>query len=411
MLPNATNTSGHITQESTSDFQARMSQLRNEAQGVRRTWPVRQRHWLRLLTTAHVVVVASLWYVIWDVSEQWWLGSVLTFLPRTPWLVPGLLLILIGLLRHSRTIWANLAITLFVMFSIVGFNVPWQSLVAVSDKATTTDDRSIQTVRVVSANTQHFEPDFSLLLREIRSAKPDVIALQEASRPPKSLSDQFPDWQSVRIRGLWVGSKWPLKLIGQCDSDVYERVTAIMVEVDAPFGKFLVSDLHLMTARKSLIYLHPKSVLAGTGQETVTEALIERSEEARQTREFITEHSRDLPLIICGDFNMPTSSSIYRTCFGDFANSFEQASWGCGYTAPCRAIRYWPTNVPWQRIDHILANHRWRIVASQVGQRDGSDHRLMAATLRLNTDADALATPTGSPTDLSNEVEQLRAGR
>jgi len=302
-------------------------------------------------------------------------------------------------------------LSLFVLWSIVGFNVPWQTLVSNTENSNLTNDRSARTVRIVSANTQQFEPNFTLLLREIRSAKPDVIALQEASRPPKSLSDQYPDWHSVRVRGLWVGSKWPIKLIGQCHSDVYDRVTAIMVEVEAPFGKFLVTDLHLMTARRSLIYLQPKSVITGTGQETVNVALVERSEEARQTREFVTEFGGDQPLIICGDFNMPTSSSIYRNCFGHFANSFEQTSWGCGYTAPCRAIRYWPTNVPWQRIDHILANHNWRIIDSQVGRRDGSDHRLMAATLRLKGDGPSPDDSTNSPSNDADNVEQLRAGR
>jgi len=396
---------------SPADFQARMLQLRKDAEGVRRSRQSRCRNQLRWLTAGHIVGIASLWYAIWNVSEQWWLGSVLTFLPRTPWLAPGMLLILVGMWQRSGTVLVNLVLSLFVLWSIVGFNVPWQTLVSNTENSNLTNDRSARTVRIVSANTQQFEPNFTLLLREIRSAKPDVIALQEASRPPKSLSDQYPDWHSVRVRGLWVGSKWPIKLIGQCHSDVYDRVTAIMVEVEAPFGKFLVTDLHLMTARRSLIYLQPKSVITGTGQETVNVALVERSEEARQTREFVTEFGGDQPLIICGDFNMPTSSSIYRNCFGHFANSFEQTSWGCGYTAPCRAIRYWPTNVPWQRIDHILANHNWRIIDSQVGRRDGSDHRLMAATLRLKGDGPSPDDSTNSPSNDADNVEQLRAGR
>lgn len=396
---------------SPADFQARMLQLRKDAEGVKRSRQSRRRNQLRWLTAGHIVGIASLWYAIWNVSEQWWLGSVLTFLPRTPWLAPGLLLILVGVWQRSGTVLVNLVLSLFVLWSIVGFNVPWQTLVSNTENSNLSNDRSARTVRIVSANTQQFEPDFTLLLREIRSAKPDVIALQEASRPPKSLSDQYPDWHSVRVRGLWVGSKWPIKLIGQCHSDVYDRVTAIMVEVEAPFGKFLVTDLHLMTARRSLIYLQPKSVITGTGQETVNMALVERSEEARQTREFVTEFGVDLPLVICGDFNMPTSSSIYRNCFGDFANSFEQTSWGCGYTAPCRAIRYWPTNVPWQRIDHILANHNWRIIDSQVGRRDGSDHRLMAATLRLKGDGPSPDNSTNPPSNDPDNVEQLRVGR
>jgi hypothetical protein len=240
----------------------------------------------------------------------------LTFLPRSPWLAPGLLLMMLGLWLRSGTFWVNLATTLFVLVWIVGFNVPTQMLMTLGDSETSraTTTAQAQTVRVVSANTQHFQPDFALLLREIRSAKPDVIALQESSRPPQGLRDQYPDWHFVRIRSLCVGSRWPLKVIGQCNSDVYDRVTAIMVEVEAPFGRFLVTDLHLMTARRSLIYLHPKSVLAGTGQETVNEALIERSEEARQTREFVTEYSSHLRRLQHADVEQHLSKLLRRLC-------------------------------------------------------------------------------------------------
>ncbi len=347
----------------------------------------RRRTQLRWLTAGHVVGVAALWSMIWQVSETWWGGSVLTFLPRTPWLIPGMLLMLLGMLVRSKTFWVNLVTCLFVSVSILGFNVPQQMLATLTAGTTSTHDASVHSLRVVSANVQHFEPDFTLLLREIRTARPDVVALQEASRPPQALSEQFRDWYSVKVNSFWVGSKWPVRLIGRCDSDVYERVTAIVVEVDAPFGKFLVGDLHLMTARKSLVHLKPRAVLTGAGPERVTTALVERAEEARQTRAIISELSGDLPLIVCGDFNMPTSSSIYRESFGDLANAFEQTSWGCGYTAPCRPIRFWPTNVPWQRIDHILANQHWNIVESHIGQRDGSDHRLIAATLRWKENA------------------------
>ena len=405
------NTSESNRLSSTSDFQTQMTQLRGETDGVPRRRQFRRRNQLRWLTAVNVAGVATLWFVIWQVSEQWWLGSVLTFLPRTPWLVPGLLLMLLGALLRSKTFWINLATCLFVFVSIVGFNIPTQKIALLTTTEEPAVGASERTLRVVSANVQHFEPDFALLLREIRTAKPDVIALQEASRPPKSLSDQFPDWHVVKVRSFWIGSKWPVKLIGQCHSEVYDRVTAIMVEVDAPFGKFLVTDLHLMTARKSLVYLKPKAVLTGTGTKHVTAALVERDEETRETRAFVSERSRDLPVIVCGDFNMPTSSNIYRTYFGDLTNAFEQTSWGCGYTAPCRAIRYWPSNVPWQRIDHILANQRWQVVESHVGQRDGSDHRLIAATLCWQDVDRASSKPANLPVDLSDEIEQLRAGR
>ncbi len=370
---------------------------------------MRRRRLLVWLTVANVVGMAVLWCMISVVSEQWWVGSVVTFLPRLPWLVPGVVLLLASVLTWSRTIWVNLATVLFTLVLIVGFNVPWQAAWEQPAASPVTANDSERTVRVVSANVQDFEPDFATLLREVLKANPDIIAFQEAFRPPKQLARQFSNWQSVHVRGFWVGSKWPLKLLGQCDSDVFQRETAIAVEVDAPFGKFVLTDLHLMTARKSLVHLTPRSVLNGDGPEHVATALAERDLEARQTRVFMADHEHRVPLLVCGDFNMPTSSSIYQAYFGPYANAFECVAWGCGYTAPCRRIRFWPENMPWQRIDHILASHQWQAIECHIGSRDGSDHRLIAATLRLRTpDKLEPKDDDSRPRDLSEEVESLR---
>lgn len=371
---------------------------------------VRRRRFLNVLTVLHAIGIGALWYAIWEISEQHWLGSVVTFVPRLPWLGAGAVLLASSLLLRSRTAWINLAALLFGAITIGGFNVPMNSLLP-SESADASENDESRIVRIVSANVQNFSPDFRLLMREILLAHPDVIAFQEAFQPPRLLSEQFPDWHAVHVRGFWVGSKWPLKLLGQCDSDVYQRETAIAVEVSAPFGNFVLSDLHLMTARKSLRKLRPQALLTGDGPQAVTTALLERTEEAHQTRAFIHNAARQLPTLVCGDFNMPTSSSIYRSTFEDFTNCFEVAAWGCGYTAPCRQISLWPRNTPWQRIDHIIADSHWRVLECHVGEHDGSDHRLIAATLLLRpivpTAERQSISESGMP-DLSAEVDNLR---
>lgn len=334
---------------------------------------------LRWLTTAHVIGVAGVWFLIWEVSETHWLGSVATFLPRLPGLLPGLLLLAVSLLARSRAFWLNLATLLFALVSITEFNVPWNRL-AESASPVAKDER---TLRIVSCNVQNFAPDFSLVLREVQRAKPDVVAFQEAMRPPRLQLEHFEDWHQIHVRGLWVGSKWPLRLLGECQTQLFSHLSGVTVEVDAPFGKFVLTDLHLMTARKSLVELRPLELLSGDSQLTLAGATVERSEEARQVRAFVTEHQSDSPLIVVGDFNMPTSSSVYRESFGDLTNAFESAAFGFGFTAPCKRFRHWPSNTPWQRIDHILASDSWEVRECHIGEHDGSDHRLIAATLRL----------------------------
>lgn len=335
--------------------------------------------WLSWLTVTNAFALACVWFLIWEVSESHWLGSVVTFLPRLPWLIPGLLLLAVSLLARSRTFWWNVVAILVALPSITEFNVPWNRLVEPSPSVAK-DER---TLRLVSCNVQNFSPDFSLVLREVQRAKPDIVAFQEALRPPRLLAEHFEDWHQIHVRGLWIGSKWPLRLLGECQTKLFSHLSGVAVEVDAPFGKFVLTDLHLMTARKSLVELRPLELLNGDSQLALAGATVERSEEARQVRAFVAEHQSERPAIVVGDFNMPTSSSVYRESFGDFTNAFESAAFGFGFTAPCKRFRHWPSNTPWQRIDHILTNGSWEIRECHIGEHDGSDHRLISATLRL----------------------------
>ena len=93
------------------------------------------------------------------------------------------------------------------------------------------------------------------------------------------------------------------------------------------------------------------------------------------------EHGSKLPQLIVGDFNTPTVSDIYDVAWHGFANAFEQTGWGFGYTAPCTTHRRWFNDVPWVRIDHILADDHWTVYACGIGSGNGSDHRLIWAKL------------------------------
>lgn len=359
----------------------------------------RRLHWLTVL---HCVMAATVWYLIWEVSESHWLGSVFTFLPRLPWLLPGVVLVLWSLAARSQAFWWNALTTGFVLLAIAEFNVPWQRL----QSSETNADQNRPSVRVASCNVQNFAPDFSLVLQDLQQAKPDVIALQEAFRPPEVLLKHYPDWHRLRVRGFWIAARWPLRLLGECQTDVFSHLSALAVEVAHPDRPFVVADVHLMTARKSLVELRPLDIVSGDAQAPFYDSTMRRMIEAQQVREFLNQHRGDLPLIVVGDFNMPVSSSLYRTQFAELQNCFEAASWGFGFTAPCKRFRFWPRNTPWQRIDHILVSHDWNIESCHVGQQDGSDHRLISASLKLRQPSRSSATPTIP--DLSDEARRLQ---
>ena len=83
------------------------------------------------------------------------------------------------------------------------------------------------------------------------------------------------------------------------------------------------------------------------------------------------------PLIIAGDFNMPSDSVIYRSCWGPYTNAFSQAGLGFGRTRwiSMRGVTFGV------RIDHILTNEHWRPQSCWVGPDVGSDHLPVIADL------------------------------
>jgi endonuclease/exonuclease/phosphatase (EEP) superfamily protein YafD len=90
-----------------------------------------------------------------------------------------------------------------------------------------------------------------------------------------------------------------------------------------------------------------------------------------------------LPATIAGDFNTPSVSELYRAAWPGFTNAFNETGFGFGYTAPCTNHRHWFDDVPWVRIDHILADDHWSVSACGVGRSKGSDHRLIWTILSL----------------------------
>ncbi len=245
---------------------------------------------------------------------------------------------------------------------------------------------SPQNVTVVTCNVQDFQPNFGKVRREIARVKPDIIALQEAFRPPQLLFDSLEGWYWHHDHESWVASRWPLRAVGMNHTTPYDRPTVLKVEIDAPSGPLLLSSVHLMTARRGLTDLSVGSMASGEGPASVDNHAFLRFDEAAQSREFVSNSDTSLPHIVVGDFNMPTTSNIFRENFGDLTNAFDEAGIGFGYTAPCRPVRFWLPRVPWLRIDHILSSHHWEAVQCKTGEFNGSDHRLVSAVLKLRSE-------------------------
>src|SRR5688572_10697788 len=76
---------------------------------------------LSVLNLAGVLLLVAL---VGIVSEQWWLSLALSYLPRIPWVVPSMLLVLASLLLRRRMVWLNLFSMLLVLGPVMGFRIP-----------------------------------------------------------------------------------------------------------------------------------------------------------------------------------------------------------------------------------------------------------------------------------------------
>lgn len=336
--------------------------------------------WVIGLSWLNLAALGVLCWMLFVVSESWWFSTVLTYAPRLPFLAPSLGLLVASLFWHMRSVWVNAVSLVVVLGPVMGLSVPVSRLLSPSVVEVGEFE-----LKIVSCNVQAFKPNFPLVLKEIDVIKPDVVALQEAF-PHSSLLDQaFRGWYTVRHDLYWVASRFPLKLVTQCDVPVYQRTAGIVVEIETPAGPVLLADIHQMTARRGLTELSKNSLVDGEGPQRLEESQELRVEESLIIREQIESVRGDKPLLIVGDFNTPVSSQMFQSHWGDFQSAFDLAGIGYGYTSPCKANRFWPENLPWARIDHILCSPEWTVRSCQIGKSAGSDHRLIAASLRLST--------------------------
>jgi endonuclease/exonuclease/phosphatase family metal-dependent hydrolase len=330
--------------------------------------------WTFLISSLNLLAVAGLVVLMLQFSENWWLSGALIYIPQTPLLIPSVCLLACSLIWHMRSALLNLTSIGLILVCLCGARFSMKPFNEIPD--------SSRNVRLITCNVQDFQPNFGQVLREIARFKPDILVLQEARHVPKMLEEYLEGWNWQHKSGLMVGSKWPLSDGELCHTSPYDRNTAMAVRVDSPGGPILLGDVHLMTARRGLTDLSVTSIIDGSGPAAVDHHAFLRDEEARQTQTFFAGLTADAPVIVAGDFNMPTTSSIFDYSFGQYSDAFDEAGIGFGYTAPCRPVRFWLPKVPWLRIDHILTSSHWETLRCEAGEFNGSDHRLVAAVLQ-----------------------------
>ena len=169
----------------------------------------------RNVSIAHLIGVCCVWILIYRVSENWWLSAAMNYLPRLPYVMPAIILLVPSLICHRFSIVLNLLAIALVIGPIAGFQFPQNREENHSD--------SKSQLTIVSCNVKVFNPEFSMVLREIQALNPDIVGLQEATRNNQLFEKAFDDWHMVHVSEYWIASKYPIRLISECFSEHNEE--------------------------------------------------------------------------------------------------------------------------------------------------------------------------------------------
>ena len=224
-------------------------------------------------------------------------------------------------------------------------------------------------VRVMSLNLNGSAFDAKKLNLQIKYNQPDVMVFQEASQ--QKLKKVLPNnWLLNCEKSLCLAIKTRGDLLDFRIRRMFGGwgTFAALFELKISGQLTYILNIHLETPRKAY-----EKIRYGQFDLTLMKNIYEqRYLEAYLSKDLIASYH---PLIIAGDFNMPSDSLIYQKTFSEFKNTFNEKGVGLGNT------KY--TKLLGAKIDHILVNKNIDVVNSWVDIDTGSDHRPIFADILL----------------------------
>lgn len=294
-------------------------------------------------------------------GDRHWAGTLLLYAPRWPYALPLVGLVPAAALKRRAALIPLALSALVLVGPVMGFRVPWGRLLGATPRG--------PRLRIMTCNAQSGHADPERLGDAVTATDPDVLLGQEWSGGPP-----LPSWwtrgRHERLDGgLFISSRYPIRsaeVLVPRGADW--RKLAVVYELETPEGPLFVVNIHLDTPREGIeAFLH-----AGFGG---LEAIRINTDTRLAQSEAVALRIADLggPLVIAGDFNMPTDSAIFRRAWSAYPDAFDAAGWGFG--------RSKFTGWHGIRIDHVLSGPGLAARRCWVGPDVGSDHRPVIADL------------------------------
>lgn len=310
---------------------------------------------------------ALLWLIVtlayWFQPDSW--AALLVF-PRWLWLIPGLLLALIGWTRR-RKLPACVVTVLWILYAVV-FVQELSSLVRSQQwpspewQAARENGKAI---RVISLNCEGGNEDAAA---EVIKYQPDVVLFQESPVRPKlqALTEKF-------------GTDFELLSGPDVSMLVRGRIKPFPLQEpwNIPFTHAKVDLAAGFTAEVIVVRLLPYDISIDLWSPECWRKQHQNRLKQQQQIEWILRRIESIPpnvpLIVGGDFNMPGGDISLRALRSRLRDTFRERGSGWGNTLA--------NNIPVLRVDQIWTSEHFR-PASVVARRTvHSDHRMVVCDL------------------------------
>lgn len=308
--------------------------------------------------------VTLLWFLLWTSGDRWWLATLLLFGPRWVYALP--LALFAPLAVIWRRIWLlPLGISSVIVFGpIMGLRLSWGPQVSPPD------------LRVLTFNIERYNVTEDVFAHLLDVVRPDLIAVQECAGVGEWHIP--PGWNVERKGELLVASKFPILRVevSYCRWPPRNNpdVDGLYCLVDTPQGQLGFCNVHLDTPRRGLRRVLSRTTILDLSDLDYVQARIEfRRMESQELSAWVQQFSA--PVILAGDFNMPTDSRIYQDYWSNYKNAFDETGIGYGYTKQTVIHGFEYSS----RIDHAIAGPEWQPQKAWIGPDLGSDHLPLVA--------------------------------
>ena len=310
------------------------------------------------LSWIYAIQIIAAWLFLRFDGDRSWIGAIAIFSPRWIVILPLVPLVPLALVFNRRCIWILAVATAGALFWVMGLCLPWRALFA--------PGRSALAVRVLTCNVHRHALHSRQLAGLIAAVHPDIVVLQEWFPPYDSSILGDGDWNVITSGEQYLATRFPIRAVKELHSG-----SAVDYVLETSAGPINLINVHLASPHPPL-----SAALLGrpNGKSDLERNVIERESQSRQLDRITRSVSG--PLLIAGDFNLCPDSPIFRENFREFADAFDAAGFGFGWTYH----HQWTA----ARIDHVLSSGQWTCRDCWLGIDVGSPHLPLIADVFMS---------------------------